>query len=119
MAYADGYVLAVPRKHLAFYKKMATLGARTWMKHGALEYKECVGEDLAANGQIPFGKMMKIKRSETVVFSWVVFKSRKHRDKVNAAVYEEMGAMKWDPKDMAIMKKLRIVYGGFEVLVSR
>ena len=117
MSYVDGYVLALPAKKLAAYKKMAKMGAKTWMKHGALEYRECVGDDLAPQWGVPFGKMMKLKRGETVVFAWVTFKSRAHRDRVNAAVMKELMSSDMDPADMPADMK-RMVYGGFKTLVK-
>ena len=116
MRYVDGYVIPVPEKNLKTYIRMAKIGAAMWMKHGALDYKECVGEDLETKWGTPFSKMMKLKPGETVVFSYIVFKSRAHRDRVNAKVIKEMekmGEMKEMPFDVK-----RIVYGGFKVLVD-
>jgi uncharacterized protein YbaA (DUF1428 family) len=86
-----------------------------WMKHGAIDYKECVGEDLQNKWGTPFSQMMKLKPGETVVFSWIVFKSRAHRDRVNAKVMKEMKKMSM--KEMPFDMK-RMVYGGFKVLVD-
>lgn len=115
--YVDGYVLAVPRKNLPAYRRMAQKAAEVWREHGALEFRETAGEDLKARFGVPFTKMMKTKAGETVVFSWIVFKSRAHRDKVNAKVMKDprigammQGKMPFDPKRMA--------YGGFKVLVD-
>lgn len=116
MHYVDGYVLPVPKKNLNTYARMAKMGAKMWLKHGALDYKECVAEDLKTKWGMPFSKMMKLKPDETVVFSWIVFKSRAHRDRVNAKVMKEMekmGGMKEMPFDMK-----RMVYGGFKVIVE-
>jgi len=116
MHYVDGYVLPVPKKNLNTYARMAKLGAKVWLKHGALDYKECVGEDLKTKWGMPFSKMMKLKPGETVVFSWIVFKSRAHRDRVNTKVMKEMekmGGMKEMPFDVK-----RMVYGGFKVIVE-
>ena len=116
MHYVDGYVLPVPKKNLNAYARMARMGAKIWLKHGALDYKECVGEDLKPKWGMPFPKMMKLKPEETVVFSWIVFKSRAHRDRVNAKVMKEMekmGGMKEMPFDMK-----RMVYGGFKAIVE-
>jgi len=116
MRYVDGYVIPVPEKNLKTYIRMAKIGAAMWMKHGALDYKECVGEDLETKWGTPFSKMMKLKPGETVVFSYIVFKSRAHRDRVNAKVIKEMekmGEMKEMPFDVK-----RMVYGGFKVLVD-
>ena len=115
MNYVDGYVLPVPKKHLPVYKRMASKAARIWREHGALDYRECVGDDLAVKFGQPFTKLMKPKRGETVVFSWVVFKSRAHRDKVNAKVMADKRLQ--IPKTMPFDVK-RMTYGGFKTLVS-
>ena len=86
MSYVDGYVLPVPEKNLAIYRKIAKAAGKIWKEHGALEYRECVGDDLNPQFGIPFGKLTKAKPGETVIFSWVVFKSKAHRNKVNAKV---------------------------------
>ena len=116
MRYVDGYVLPVPKKNLNAYLRMARMGAQMWRKHGALDYKECVGDDLKTKWGTPFPRMMKLKPGETVVFSYIVFKSRAHRDRVNAKVMKEMEQM-GEPKDMPFDMK-RMVYGGFKVQVD-
>jgi uncharacterized protein YbaA (DUF1428 family) len=115
MHYVDGFVIPVPKKNLKVYARMAKVGAEMWMKHGAIDYKECVGEDLQNKWGTPFSQMMKLKPGETVVFSWIVFKSRAHRDRVNAKVMKEMEKMSM--KEMPFDMK-RMVYGGFKVLVD-
>ena len=115
MKYVDGYVIPIPKKNLKTYAKMAKMGAAMWMKYGALDYKECVGDDLKPKWGMPFPVMLKLKPGETVVFSYIVFKSRAHRDRVNRLVMKEMekmGEMEM-PFDME-----RMVYGGFQVLVE-
>ena len=116
MRYVDGYVLPVPKKKLKAYIRMARMGKEMWRKHGALDYKECVGDDLKTKWGTPFTRMMKLKPGETVVFSYIVFKSRAHRDRVNAKVMKEMEKM-GEPEDMPFDVK-RMVYGGFKVLVD-
>jgi len=116
MAYVDGFLLAVPKKKLALYKKMAKVGAKLWKKHGALEYRECMGEDLKPAFGVPFTKVAKTRPGETVFFSFIVYKSRAHRDKVNKAVMADP-SMKELPPDMPFDVK-RMAYGGFEVLVE-
>jgi uncharacterized protein YbaA (DUF1428 family) len=118
MKYVDGYVLPVPKKNLAAYRRMALEAAKVWRKHGALEFRECVGDDLKTIKVKSFPSIVKPKRGETVVFSWIVYKSRAHRDKVNDK------AMK-DPQlaGMMKMKKMpfdskRMVYGGVKVMVD-
>ena len=118
MSYADGFVLAVPKKNIEAYRKMAKIAGKVWREHGALDYKECVGEDLAVKFGVPFTRMMKTKPSETVVFAWIVYKSRAHRDRVNAKVMADPRlAASMDGKSMPFDMK-RMVYGGFKVLVS-
>ena len=116
MSYVDGYVVPVPKKNLKAYFRMARLGERIWRKHGALDYKECVGDDLKTKWGTPFSRVMKLKPGETVVFSYIVFRSRAHRDRVNAKVMKDM-AMTGAPKDMPFEVK-RMVYGGFKALVG-
>jgi len=118
MTYVDGFVLPLPKKNLAAYKKMAKVGSKVWKDHGALEYRECVGEDLAVKFGMPFTKQMKLKAGETVVFAWITYKSRKHRDTVNAKVMKDprLGAsmnMKKMPFDVK-----RMCYGGFTTIVE-
>jgi uncharacterized protein YbaA (DUF1428 family) len=110
--------LAAPAPCVAslFFDAMARIGKKAWLKHGALDYKECVGDDLAVKWGTPFARMLKLKRGETVVFSYVVYKSRAHRDRVNAKVMKDMEAM-GVPKDMPFDVK-RMVYGGFKVAVG-
>lgn len=117
MRYVDGYVLPIPKKHLAAYRKIANMAARVWRDHGALSCRETVGEDLSVPFGIPFPKALQVKRGETVVFSWIEFKSRAHRDRVNAAVMK-------DPRMNNMGTKMpfdctRIVYGGFQTIVAR
>jgi uncharacterized protein YbaA (DUF1428 family) len=117
--YVDGYVLALPKKNLRTYRQMAEKAGKVWRKHGALEYFECVGDDLNTKwAGIKFPRTVRAKPGETVVFSFVVFKSRAHRDRVNAKVMKELMS---DPacgdKPMPFDMK-RMVYGGFKVLVE-
>ena len=115
MHYVDGFVIPVPKKKLKVYARMARMGKEMWMKHGAIDYKECVGEDLENKWGTTFSRMMKLKPGETVIFSWIVYKSRAHRDRVNAKVMKDMEKM--SPKEMPFDMK-RMVYGGFKVLVD-
>ncbi len=117
MSYVDGYVLPVPKNKVKAYIRMAKLGEQMWRKHGALDYKECVGQDLKTEWGTPFTKMMKLKPGETVVFSYVVFKSKAHRDSVNAKVMKEMAEMGTVPMEMPFDVK-RMVYGGFKTVVE-
>lgn len=120
--YVDGYVLPIPKTKLVSYKKMATQAGKVWMKHGALACFECVGEDLKPNmgGEkiATFPEMVKTKPSETVIFAFVVYKSKAHRNQVNKKVMKDpsMNDPNFDPKDMPFEVK-RMVYGGFESIV--
>ena len=118
MSYVDGFVVPVPIKNLQDYRRMSQKAGKVWREHGALQYVEAAGDDLNAKFCSPFTKMMKSKPGETVVFAWIVFKSRAHRDKVNAKVMK-------DPRlnDMMDGKKMpfdvkRMVYGGFKFIVN-
>jgi len=118
MRYVDGYVLPIPRKKLETYRRMAAKAGKVWREHGALEYRECAGDDLKVKWGMPFPKVAKAKTGETVVFSWIVFKSRAHRDRVNAKVMNDPRlAEMMDPNSMPFDMK-RMAYGGFEVLVD-
>jgi len=116
--YVDGFVIPVPKKKLAAYFRIAAKAAKVWKDHGAMDYKECVGDDLNIKGVMPFTKGIQTKAGETVVFSFVTYKSRAHRDKVNAKVMKDprLNAM-CDPKAMPF-DCARMLYGGFKVMVS-
>ncbi|MCE9548859.1 DUF1428 domain-containing protein [Candidatus Nomurabacteria bacterium] len=119
--YVDGFVLVVPKNKISAYKKMAQLGAKMWKKHGALDYKECMIDDAKPKGiTFPFPKMMKLKKGETVWFSYITYKSKKHRDQVNAKVMKDpaMDDPKWKNMPMPMDMK-RFAYGGFKVIVSK
>ena len=117
MAYVDGYVLPVPAKSLKAYRLIARKAGKIWREHGALEYRECAGDDLQVKWGTPFPRSLKLKRGETVVFSWIVFKSRAHRDRVNAKVMKDPRLAAMDPTSMPFDIK-RMVYGGFKTLVD-
>jgi uncharacterized protein YbaA (DUF1428 family) len=116
--YVDGYLLPVPKKNLKAYQRIAKLAAKVWKDHGALLYREAAGDDLQKKWGVPFAKLMKLKQGETVVFAYVEFKSRAHRDKVNAKVMKDprLAAM-CDPKDMPFDCQ-RMVFGGFKMIVA-
>lgn len=116
MSYVDGFVLPVPTKNLAEYKKMATKGRKIWMKYGALQYFECVGNDLDVGYGLPFPKGIRSKAGETIVFSFFVYKSKAHRDAVNKKVMSDPG-MATAPKKMPFDMK-RMMYGGFKTIVE-
>lgn len=116
MSYVDGFVLVVPKKKLAAYAKVARVAGKVWREHGALDYRECVGDDLKVKFGLPFTKLVKIKPSETIVFSYILYKSRAHRDKVNAKVMADARLQKI-PADMPFDPK-RMAYGGFKTIVA-
>lgn len=115
--YVDGFVLAVPKSKINAYLRLARMCGKIWLEHGALEYRECVGDDLEINMGVPFPKMIKIKPKETIVFSWITYKSRAHRDSVNSKVMKDSRMENMDPKSMPFDPK-RMVYGGFKILVN-
>jgi len=118
MRHVDGYVLAVPKKNLPAYCRSARKAGKIWREHGALEFRECVGDDLDVKGMVPFPRSIRLRRGETVVFSWIVFTSRAHRDRVNAKVMKDSRLAKtMDPKAMPFDPQ-RMVYGGFKVVVD-
>ena len=118
MAYVDGFLLPIPKKNLAVYRRMAQRAGKIWREHGALEYRECVGDDLAVKMVSPFTRVTKARRGETVVFSWVVYKSRAHRDRVVAKVMKDPRLAKMAmPQGMPFDPK-RMSYGGFRVIVE-
>ncbi|HKB08352.1 MAG TPA: DUF1428 domain-containing protein [Candidatus Polarisedimenticolia bacterium] len=114
--YVDGFVLPIPKKNIEAYRRLASRAGKIWRQHGALDYKECVGDDLVVNMGKSFPKTVRLKRGETVVFSWIAYKSRAHRDRVNAKVMKDpriekmVDSMPFDVK--------RMVYGGFKTLVD-
>ena len=119
MNYVDGYVLPVPKKSITAYRHMAAKAGKIWREYGALEYFECVAEDLKVpKGLLTFSKMVQLKKDETVIFAWIVFKSRAHRDRVNAQVMKDPRLSgDEDAKSMPFDMK-RMAYGGFKVLVA-
>ena len=118
MKYVDGYVLAVPKENLKAYQSLALKAGKVWLEYGALEFRECVGDDLKTKMAASFPHTIKLKPGEAVVFSWIVFKSRAHRDSVNAKVMKDPRLAKMmDVKSMPFDSK-RMVYGGFKVMVE-
>src|SRR5687768_12188542 len=124
MTYVDGFLMPVPKSKLAVYRRFAKLGAKLWKEHGALDYKECVADDLnflmpGEGGEglqkVPsiLPKMVKAKRGETIVFSFIVFKSKAHRDRVNKKVMSDPRMGSIDPSLMPI-DMARMGYGGFK-----
>lgn len=116
--YVDGYVLPVPKKNLAAYRRMAQQASKVWREHGALEFRECAGEDLKVKMGVPFSRLAKLKPGETVVFSWIVFKSRADRDRVNAKVMKDPRLAKMMNLKAIPFDSKRMTYGGFEIIVA-
>jgi uncharacterized protein YbaA (DUF1428 family) len=117
MSYVDGFVVPVPLKNLAAYRRMAKKAGKVWREYGALDYKEWISDDVKVGKLTSFPRSVKLKRGETVVFSWIVYKSRGHRDRVNAKVMKDPRlADMMDPKSMPFDGK-RLIYGGFKIFV--
>ncbi len=118
MEYVDGFVLAVPKKNIAAYKRMSQKAGKVWMEYGALAYRECVAEDVKKGKLTSFPQSVKLKPDEVVVFSWITYKSRSHRDAVLAKVMADKRlASMMAAKDMPFDAK-RMIYGGFDTLVQ-
>jgi uncharacterized protein YbaA (DUF1428 family) len=118
MAYVDGFVLAVPQDKLPAYREMATLAGQVWKEHGALEYRECVADDVKPGKHTSFPQAVKLKPGEAVWFSWIVYRNRKHRDSVNRKVMKDKRITPMmDPKKLPFDGK-RMFWGGFKVIVD-
>jgi uncharacterized protein YbaA (DUF1428 family) len=117
MAYVDGFVIPILKKNLAAYRKLASQAGKVWMAHGALQYYECAGDDLNTKGMLAFPKIARAKAGETVLFSYIVYKSKAHRNSVNKKVMN-------DPRLKAMMDQKmpfdvkRMAYGGFKSIVK-
>lgn len=114
--YVDGFLLPLPKDKVADYQRMSKKASKVWLDHGALEYRECVGDDLDSPFGLPFPKGIRTKPNETVVFAWIVYKSKTHRDAVNKKVMADP-RMKEPPAGMPFDMK-RMMYGGFKVIVD-
>ena len=115
--YVDGFVLPVPKKNCEAYRRIARKAGRIWREHGALEYRECIAEDVKPGKTTSFPQSVKLKPGEVVWFSWIVFKSRRHRDRVNAKVMADPRLAKMGPAAMPFDGR-RMIYGGFEAQVD-
>jgi uncharacterized protein YbaA (DUF1428 family) len=116
--YVDGYVVPVPRKKLDAYRRMSQAAGKVWRDHGALEYIECVADDVKPGKHTSFPQSVKLKKGETVIFAYIVYKSRAQRDRVNAKVMKDPRlASMMDPKKMPFDAK-RMFWGGFKTLVD-
>lgn len=118
MAYVDGFVLPVRKDRLADYRKLARKAGRIWREHGALHYVECVEDDVKPGKWTSFPQSVKLKADEVVVFAWIVYASRRARDRVNAAVMKDPRLAGMDPKTLPFDGK-RLIFGGFKTIVER
>lgn len=116
--YVDGFVLAVPKDRIDDYRRLAEIASKVWKEHGALEYRECVGDDLDVQEMVPFPKLAGAKPDETVVFAWITYESREHRDEVNAKVMKDPRLCESMDKDNMPFDCKRMAYGGFKTLVE-
>jgi len=116
--YVDGFVVPVPKSKMKAYLRMARTVGKVWKEHGAIDYCECVADDVKVGKWTSFPRSVKLKRGETVVFSWITYKTRAHRDKVNTKVMNDkrLAAM-MDPKAMPFDGK-RLIYGGFKSVLT-
>jgi uncharacterized protein YbaA (DUF1428 family) len=117
MAYVDGFVLAIPKRKIEQYRRISRAAGKVWREYGALEYRECVGDDLNIKFGLPFPKLAKAKAGETVVFSWIVYRSRASRDRINAQVMKDPRIAK-AMKDPMPFDVKRMAMGGFRVFVD-
>ena len=118
MPYVDGFVLPVPKNKLDAYRRISRKAGKVWRDHGALEYKESVADDVKPGKLTSFPQAVKLKRGETVVFSWITYKSRAHRDRVNAKVMKDPRLAKMMDTESNPFDMKRLIYGGFKVVVD-
>ena len=118
MNYVDGFVLPVQKKKLADYRSMAKLSSKVWLEHGALEFYESVADDVPYGKRTSFPRSVKLKKSETVVFSWIIYKSRAHRDKVMAKVMKDPRIAKMMARTHTPFDAKRMIFGGFKLIVE-
>lgn len=118
MPYVDGFLLPVPKKNIALYRRMARKAGKIWIEHGALEFRECAGDDLNPKGPVSFRKLVKAKPTETVFFSWIVFRSKADRARVNKKVMTDPRLQKMMQPGETPFDFKRMAYGGFRVAVD-
>jgi uncharacterized protein YbaA (DUF1428 family) len=117
MSYVDGFIVPVPKRKVAAYRGIARKACKVWLDHGALDYVEAVADDVKWGKWTSFPRSIKQKKGETVVFAYIVYKSRKHRDRVNAKVMKDKRLTGMSPKDMPFDMK-RMIFGGFKTIVK-
>jgi uncharacterized protein YbaA (DUF1428 family) len=115
--YVDGFVLPIAKKNVAAYRRIARKASKIWREYGALEYRECVGDDLKVKGVVPFPRLARCRPGETVVFAWIVYRSRADRDRITAKIMKDPRLAAMGSKSMPFDVK-RMAYGGFAVLVD-
>lgn len=118
MSYVDGFIVPVPKKKLQAYRRLAQKAGRIWREHGATAFHECVADDVKVGKRTSFPRSVKLKRGETVVFSWIVYKSRSHRDRVNAKVMKDPRLAKMMRPNAMPFDGKRMIYGGFKTLIE-
>jgi uncharacterized protein YbaA (DUF1428 family) len=116
--YVDGFVIPVPKRNIEAYRRMSQKAGKLWREHGALDYRECVGDDLKVKMGLPFPRGINAKPGDTVVFSWILYKSRAHRDRVNAKVMKDPRLQKMAGPDDMPFDCNRMMYGGFKTIVE-
>jgi uncharacterized protein YbaA (DUF1428 family) len=117
MAYVDGFVVPVPKKNVEAYRKIAKLACKVWKEYGAIDYRECIADDVKPGKFTSFPQSVKLKPTETVVFAWITYKSRAHRDRVNKKVMADPRIKGMGP-DMMPFDGKRMIYGGFKTIVE-
>lgn len=115
--YVDGFVLPVPKENVEAYRSMAQRAGEIWREYGALAYTECVADDVQPGKLTSFPQSVMLEPNETVIFAWIVYESREHRDRVNAQVMKDQRIIDMDPKNMPFDAK-RMIWGGFEAVVD-
>ena len=118
MAYVDGFIVAVPKKNINAYKKLARLAGKVWRSHGAIDYKECVADDVSKGKITSFPRSVKQKPSETVVFAWITYKSRADRDRILKKVMADPRLKGMDKPGKMPFDAKRMIYGGFKIIVD-
>jgi uncharacterized protein YbaA (DUF1428 family) len=118
MEYVDGFLLAVPRRNLAEYRRIARAAGKIWKEFGAIDYRECVGDDVSSKAAKPFGRSVRLKKGEVVVFSWIVYKSKSARDRCNKKIMKDPRIAKMMDQNKPVFDMKRMAYGGFKVLVD-
>ena len=118
MTYVDGFLLPVPRKKLGQYRRIARVAGRVWRELGAIDYKECVGEDVSGKAAAPFGRAVRAKRGEVIVFSWIAYKSKADRNRVNAKVMKDPRILEMMESSKGVFDMKRMAYGGFKAMID-